>query len=693
MSEAEAPDEHGRHRRWLTYGAVGVVALFLGSMLAATEGHFVPQVVDLYLVCQYARALAEGHPFQYNAGEAASTGATSLLFTVVLGVAEAVGIRGEGLVAFAILTGAVLYAIAARLAYRLAAHLAADREALLAGALVLLGGPVVWGFLYGSDIAAFMTLFLWLTERLVAGSPKGVTAAATVLALTRPEGFPIALLLGAASSRLWPGDRRARWMALPVAVGAAVIVLYRALTGSWVSTSVVDKSLLANYSLADTMALVSEYLVDVVRGLLLGLYPSGASIGFAKGWAPFFFPPLALLLVVLAVVTVEPARRRAVLAWAVATAATIVLVSPNLFMGVHFNRYLLWSFPPLHAFVAVGLGVLTRRLARDDAALERRLFTAGALLLATLGFLSTARFAALYGEMAGEVYRRDVAAAQWITRHLPSGVRIANLATSVEYLTRHRNLNLHGVTSPAFFGGRTAEREMSTFEALGRLEPTERPEYLLTTVATHESSPTMVELVIAPPLYQTSSFGDDIVLYRMRYDLVGQNRRLYSPGAIERVRGLTAVDSLNIGDGRDEREHDYTFTSRAGDLRLNGTLLAAIYPGPGPKVIDGGRAILGGESFTVKAVRGRDLIVVLRTTRVPEVRVLRPRGTSAFHLDIPEAALFVNVEGAPYQQIRFQPKAGWDEQVFRIDGSLLGAERTRLELKGRYAVFYYWFFQ
>src|SRR5205814_10508559 len=89
--------------------ALAVALAFTAFMLAATGGHFVPQVVDLYLVCQYARAMAEGHPFHYNAGEPASTGATSLLHTAVLALAHAVGIRGEGLVAFAIFTGAAGY--------------------------------------------------------------------------------------------------------------------------------------------------------------------------------------------------------------------------------------------------------------------------------------------------------------------------------------------------------------------------------------------------------------------------------------------------------------------------------------------------------------------------------------------------------------------------------------------------------
>ena len=87
---------------------VAVVIVFVAFMLRATDGHFVPQIVDLYVVLQYARAFAEGHPFQYNAGEAASTGSTSLLFTLLLAVGHAVGIRGEALVGLAILIGTYL---------------------------------------------------------------------------------------------------------------------------------------------------------------------------------------------------------------------------------------------------------------------------------------------------------------------------------------------------------------------------------------------------------------------------------------------------------------------------------------------------------------------------------------------------------------------------------------------------------
>ena len=159
----------GRSRALLVVAALAVAIVFLASMLSATNGHFVPQVVDLYVVCQYARSFAEGHPFQYNPGEPASTGATSLLHTMLLGVAHACGARGEGLVAFAIIAGAGFFVAAVLLARRVGARLGGGPEGLLAGGLMAFGGPVVWGFLYGSDMALFMLLCLWLLVLAVTG--------------------------------------------------------------------------------------------------------------------------------------------------------------------------------------------------------------------------------------------------------------------------------------------------------------------------------------------------------------------------------------------------------------------------------------------------------------------------------------------------------------------------------------------
>jgi hypothetical protein len=677
--------------------AATVSVVFVAFMLAATQGHFVPQVVDLYLVCQYAKAIVEGHPFRYNPGEPPSTGATSLLYTFGLALPHAIGIRGEGLIAFAIVAGAALYVASVLLARRVAARLGGPREGMLAGILVAVGGPVVWSFLYGSDIALFLFLGLWLFERWLASADAGVplwTVPGVLLALARPEGLPIGLLLAAAWTLGTDRSTRRRdvrpW--LPVAAGVAVLVAYRWLTGSWLGTSVEDKSLLASYGLNQGLAVATEYGVDLVRGLLLGLYPSQVPIGISRGWASLFFPPLALAFV--AVTTIVPARplRRATTAWLAVVALLFALVTPNVFLGAQFQRYVLWAFPGLLALAAAGLGQATTWAIRDPGR-ERAAFLSVAVVWVALAALSTLRFATFYGEIAGDVYRRDVAAAQWIRRNLPAGTPMANLATSVEYLTGHRNLNLHGVTTPDFFGDHAAEREADAFEGLRRLPPARRPPYLITTVSAQERYPIMKELVDGPSLYRSASFGDEIEIYRTRYDLLDRGREPSAAGTLGAVGTLAEVDRLNVCDSKEESAHEYSFASSTGAFRLWGTVRMDAYPGGEGPIADGGRAILGWESFRVAARPGRDLIIVARTAPAIDANLLQVGGPRRVGVEFPESALIVSVDGQIAFKDSFRPPPGWGERVLRITGNLVRNERPRLEIGGRYPAFQYWFFQ
>jgi hypothetical protein len=679
---------------------VAVVLAFLGLFLWTTGGHFVAQVSDLYVVAQYAKAMAEGHPFQYNAGEAPTTGATSLLHTVILALAHAAGARGEGLVAFAVLFGAALYLASIPLAVRVGARLAGRREGLLAGALVALGGPVVWGYLYGSDIALFLFLALLLLDRWLAyAGGAGATAlavAGTLVALARPEGLPLVLGLAAASPARPAPSRRERLLPwLPVAAGLLVLALQRAATGSWLQTSVGEKSLLPNYGPVETVALASKYAVDVLRGLLLGLYPSEVPIGLSQGQAPFFFPPLALLLVLLAAVRPPAELRFAARVWLVLVALVFALVGPNVFMGVHFNRYLLWAFPGLLAFAAAGLGAATRLLAREDEALERGLFRAGAGLFVLLGLLSTARFAGVYAEMAGETWRREIPMAAWIRAKLPPGVAIANAATSVEYLTGHRNVNLHGVTSPAFVGGRTAEREAGLFESLGRLAAAERPPYLLLTRSGHEGSELMRALADGPPLFETASFGDDLLVFRARWDLVDRGGEPALPEAAAEVASLEEVDRLDVCDARDEAAHGYRHESRMGEVLLAGSVAVgpAARPEAGTMLADAGRLIVGGESFRVRTHGGRALVVVLRARTPVVARALRAQGGLAVPVDVPGMGIVLRAGGREVGRLSLANRPGWNEHVLRVPVEAVSEGTTDLALSGRYSAFHYWFYQ
>jgi hypothetical protein len=397
---------------------------------------------------------------------------------------------------------------------------------------------------------------------------------------------------------------------------------------------------------------------------------------------------------VLAAVAAADAHRRALASWLLMVAAVFALVSPNTYLGVHFNRYLMWAFPGLLVLTAVGLGSVSRLVQTPGG--PRALFRGAAALFVLLGLLSTARFATLYGEGAGRVYLHEVATARWVARSLPREARLAGLATGIEYLTGLRGFSLHGVTNPALAGNRPSEPEANTFEALGRVAPADRPTHLLTSLSAQEAYPVMQELVEGEPLFRTASLSpNELLVFRMRWDALGGNHRLHQAG--DAVRGLRQVDSLNVCDTRDESSHAYAYSSKLGGHRLAGAVHADVYPAPAgtppERVLDAGRVILGEESFRVRAVPGRDLVIAMRTSSAADVTVLRPEGGGRSRIDIFDAALSLEVNGTPGGRHALRAGPGWSERTIRVAGTLVTTDPVRLRLTGKYASFYYWFFQ
>ena len=267
--------------------------------------------------------------------------------------------------------GAGFYAASVLLASSVATRLAGPREGLLAGLLVVFGGPVVWSFLYGSDIALFLFLALWL--RSSAGWPARMRACRYGRFRACWWRSRVRRDCPSPSPWPWPGRcARARSAAridprpwLPVAAGLAVLALYRLVTGSWLGTSVEDKSLLASYGVNQGLAIASEYGVDVVRGLLLGLSSIAGPDRTSGAAGPRSSSPLALAFIAVAAIVPPRALRRATAAWLAMVAALFALVTPNVFLGAQFQRYVLWAFPGFLALTAAGLGHATTWAIRD----------------------------------------------------------------------------------------------------------------------------------------------------------------------------------------------------------------------------------------------------------------------------------------------------------------------------------------
>src|SRR5215471_17907168 len=95
-----APPE-SRARRALAYAPAGVLSFVLAAItvheVLTRAGAPSAPLDDTYIHFQYARSIAELHPFRYTEGAAPTPGATSLLWPLLLAPFYALGLHGERL--------------------------------------------------------------------------------------------------------------------------------------------------------------------------------------------------------------------------------------------------------------------------------------------------------------------------------------------------------------------------------------------------------------------------------------------------------------------------------------------------------------------------------------------------------------------------------------------------------------------
>src|SRR5271155_1067718 len=120
-----------------------VGALAVSAILHEAGGPAAP-LDDAFIHLQYARGLAGGHFFEYVAGEGYSSGATSLLWPVLLAPFHAIGLRDVSLLWAAWLFGTVAHAGVIVESYRLTHRLAGAAAALGAAAMCALFGAFAW---------------------------------------------------------------------------------------------------------------------------------------------------------------------------------------------------------------------------------------------------------------------------------------------------------------------------------------------------------------------------------------------------------------------------------------------------------------------------------------------------------------------------------------------------------------------
>ena len=437
-----------------------VAIVLLAAVAAAVWGTTLERMVtapgfpldDAWIHLQFARNLAEGHGFSFNAG-VPSSGSTAPLWTMLLAVPLAVGISP---LYAAKLLGLVLVGVTAIAAAALTNRLSASLGgALVAGLSVAIAPRLVWSGLSGMEVPLYTALTLlavlaYLDAADAARRGIGWAVWAGLAAWARPEtlvvGGVLAIAWLAAGSRdALTGRLRAAWWQ-PLAVLAMLFVAFAAFN-LWVGGKPLPNTFYAkHYGMGTAASLAEGRLGDATLDLVR--YPVnflGDLVWWLSGHGGLLFGaalPGALLLLGLA----GPEGRRGgwtVLAILIATPIAKGIVAPQPIMLVHDGRYILHLLVLCLVVCACGVVLLARQVSRP--------VIVWALAAAGLVQIAGATYSAMetYAAEVRNINDLQVRTGRWLAAHTSTDARVAtNDIGAIAFFSRRFVLDTEGLVTP-----------------------------------------------------------------------------------------------------------------------------------------------------------------------------------------------------------------------------------------------------
>ncbi len=653
--------------------ALATAALAFSVIHAVREkvGYAAPTLDDAYIHFQYARAIAEGHPLRFQADAVRSSGATSLLWPLMLAPFWLLGLKGASLTWAAWLFG---FGALGGLAYesqQLTEKLTSRVMGWAAALGVLTFGGLVWCAASGMEVVPFawaIARSLRLASEWSEVAPaertkkrlRSLAIVTLVMALLRPEGQAYALLV-AAVVVAFPAENtlrsRARGLIMAAAAGANPLFLWL-LTGSASSSTAQVKLLPGNpyYALGASIEANVRILVTQIWN--------------GEVWSAEFLPKggAPVVLLGLSAAIVSGTRKRAPVRGALVLAFGLGMFIPCAYVTFLWNRLrYLWPFSP---GLIIGVMCLCHLLGEVVSRLRIR-FQAISLVLAggVMGvFLDHYEWVKEdIAQSASGIDRQQAALGRWAKENLPEDARIGvNDTGAVAYFSDRRTFDIVGLTTPseAPYWVAGAASRYEHYERLLRTQPSALPTHF---IVYPEWMAT--DTVFGPALHEAvvtdSSIlgGQTMRVYKANYALLGSGEAPWTAVG-------TVVDTLDVADLESEKEHGYELLgARDGEEAIMESSAPDGHP-----VVDGGRTNRNHELFHVKLPAGTAIVGLARL-----------RGDASVKGEI-------RVGGKKVTDIAFADTE-WVEAPFAISGDVASAN-TQVELvitEGTIGA-YHWFF-
>jgi len=685
-----------KHRA-LAWGPIALAVALLAwrsiATVLARVGHPAAALDDAYIHFQYARAIAEGHPLRFEAGEPVTSGATSMLWPALLAPFYLVGMRGESILWPAWLLSFVALGALAWEAARITDRLAGRAAAVGAAAMVLSFSAFTWCAASGMEVVPFAWAIARATRRAAdwaedvpaSRTPRRaaeLVALAWVAALFRPEGG-IAALFVAATLAVFTTNGAWKERTLSVAAAGAVLatpLLLLLLTGSTRSNTAIVKLLPGNpyYEGHALYVRVADQVRQLVADLLNGDRFSQEFLPRACG--PVWMASLGAI---------------GILGWRDKKkwrAAGVLLIALTMFAPCFYYTFLwnrlryLWPFATgwliglaCLARIVGDLGVSVRprgplaRIVADFAAgVGPRWRIATPLLCGVFAGMLLSKVDGAMDDVAWSasgIDRQQVTLGHWARDGLPPDARIGvNDTGAIAYFGDHPTFDVVGLTTDGEARYWVAGQG-SRFEHYERLAGTGR---LPTHFIVYPQWMAM-PMVLGDELHSASVTdygrsilgGDTMTAYAADWSTLGSGERPWS------APDAQVVDSLDVADLESEAAHGYVLIgAREGEN--------VVHDGTSP---DGARVVDGGRSR-----RWRDSFVAHLPEGAPARLVVRFSASSG-------NVLRVLAGGEPVGDLDCSDETDWCERAVDVPARLAGP-RTRIDVvvsgDAGATVFHYW---
>ena len=402
---------------------------------------------DVYIHFQYARQLATGHPYVYNTGEGATSGATSFIYPYILALGYLLGFQGMNLGLWAMFVGGVALFASMWAIYRLCCAFDAPLWlAILTSVSFAITGSVSWHAMSGMETMLIVCFMLWTLLAFIEKRICLLVVASIFLALTRPEGsIMTGIIVSLYGIRLGfdksesSNRKHLIGLILPMLAIAVQPTVNYLMTGSFSASGSQAKSLLGLIP-QDWSIILSRIVENFLRlwwELLTGYSPS------QEIW--YLFPLIVPMGIIGLYILLRQDQHRLlvllIVLWLVSVSGAIATLDTAFW---HFKRY---QMPLMVLFVPLSIIPLVALLKPDSKSRWLVYGFAGFMLL--FAGMIFGMFRNLYIINQDYVREQPLAMANWLTENTSQDAIIAvHDVGMMRYMGERTTLDIVGLTTP-----------------------------------------------------------------------------------------------------------------------------------------------------------------------------------------------------------------------------------------------------